>query len=230
LTAIADAQAAVSAAGTVAEAETAKAAIEQAILDFTAAQKPGMYVAQRQESPDTTVSLNGLVIGVGDKAWTGKKIASGFTVRSNGELLVAGTDYTVTSTGANKAIGKGSVTITGKGAYKDSKALSFNIVPKKLKIGKLTVGKKRVLTAKWGAATKAQKITGYQLRYKVKSAAKWTTKSVAAKKASLKLTKLKKGKKYSVQVRAVKKISSGASKGVYYGAWSAAKTSKAIKK
>jgi hypothetical protein len=40
---------------------------------------------------------------------------------------------------------------------------------------------------------------------------------------------LKKGKAYEVRIRAVKKISKGASKGTYYSEWSKIKISKKVK-
>jgi hypothetical protein len=103
-----------------------------------------------------------------------------------------------------------------------------SVTLKKLTIKKLTPGAKK-LTVKWTAAPKAQKVTKYQIRYRVKGTKKWRTVNVSAKKTNYSLKKLKSGKRYQVQVRAVRKVTSGANKGTYYGAWSRAKTSRAVK-
>jgi hypothetical protein len=167
------------------------------------------------------------VSGLKDRAWTGKRQKPALTVTTAGKTLTSGTDYTL-SYGTNKNIGKGTVTLTGKGNYSGAKTFTFNIVPKTLSLSKATAGKKQV-KATWKKAAAAQKITKYQLRYRVKGASKWTAKTLSPKAKSLTIKKLKKGKAYQVQVRAYKKITSGASKGTYYGAWSKTKTSKKVK-
>jgi hypothetical protein len=89
-----------------------------------------------------------------------------------------------------------------------------------VKVKSIKVGKKS-LTVKWAKVSSKQKITKYQIRYKVKGASKWKVKTVSAKLAKKSLTSLKKGKKYYVSVRA--------KKGGYYGAWSSAKLSSKVK-
>jgi hypothetical protein len=160
-------------------------------------------------------------------AYTGKEIRPVPAVTVGGKTLTVGADYDLNYVG-NKDIGKATVTVTGKGAYSGAKSVTFKIVPKRLSLGKLTPGKKS-LTVRWTASTKAQKVTGYELGYRVKGASVWKTKSVQAKSANVKLTKLTKGKKYEVRVRAVKKIKSGGSAGAYYGPWSATKTTGKVK-
>jgi hypothetical protein len=81
------------------------------------------------------------------------------------------------------------------------------------------------LTLSWKAASNAKNITGYQIRYRVKGAAKWTTKTISANRTSYTIGNLKKGKAYQIQVRAYKK----ASKKNYYGGWSATKSGKTKK-
>jgi hypothetical protein len=184
---------------------------------------------------------------IADKAWTGKQIKSGVSVKmaykvggqSVTKTLNPGTDYTVSNPGANKNIGKATITVTGKAgsAYTGAKALTFRIVPKapsKLK----PASAKGALAVKWTKPSKfkTQKITGYQVQYRYKSGTKWTgwkaksfKVSYKDKAASLKrdIKGLKSGKQYQVRVRAYKKISAGASKGAYYSAWTAAKLAKA---
>jgi hypothetical protein len=169
-------------------------------------------------------NLSTAKISAEDKVWTGKKIMSGFALTAGGKKLVVGTDYTVTATGANKNIGKGTVQITGKGGYTGSATVSFKIVPKAVKINSAKAGKKS-LTVKWASAPKAAKITKYQVRYKVKGTKSWTSKNVSANQPTLKIGKLKKGKRYNVQIRAYKTVGDVN----YYGAWSGSKTSAKLK-
>ncbi|MDR1790177.1 MAG: glycoside hydrolase family 3 C-terminal domain-containing protein [Propionibacteriaceae bacterium] len=168
--------------------------------------------------------LSSVTVTAAAKAWTGKKISSGFTLTVAGKKLVVGTDYTITSTGANKAIGKGTVTITGKGAYAGTKTVTFKILPKKLAAPTLTVGKKQLKVA-WKKASAAQAVTGYRITYRVKGTTAWKSKTVAKSKASLVIKKLTKGKTYQVRVQSYKTVS----KVKYYSPVSAVKTSKKVK-
>jgi hypothetical protein len=167
-------------------------------------------------------------IAVADKVWTGKTLKSGFAITAGGKKLKSGTDYTITANGINKNIGKGSVTIKGKGNYKGIKILSFKITPKKGIIKKVTAGK-RTLTVKWKKQSAAQKITGYKVAYKIKGAPKWKVKTVSSKKTGLVMKGLKKGKKYQVRIYAYKTIKSGVNKGTYNAPRSEVKTSAKIK-
>jgi hypothetical protein len=222
--AVAAAQAVLNDTGaTQAEIDAALTALQAAVAAFNNSADVG---GGRQQTPGGTVitSLSTLKITAADKVWTGKKIAAGFTLTAGGKKLAAGTDYTVASTGANKNIGPGTVRISGKGAYSGTATVKFKIVPKAVKLKSAKAGKKS-LTAKWGKAPKAEKITKYQVRYKVKGVKAWKVKTVSAKKLTLKVGKLKKGKRYNVQVRAYKTV-----KGVkYYSAWSKIKLSKKVR-
>lgn len=90
-------------------------------------------------------------------------------------------------------------------------------VPKKTSVSKLQNkrGKKMVVTIK-----KVSGAAGYQIRYSTKSNMK-SAKTVTAASATATISKLTKGKKYYVQVRAYKKDSTGAK---VTGSWSAKKT------
>ncbi len=157
------------------------------------------------------------------KTWAGKQIKPAVSVTANGQKLVKGTDYTV-KYGANKAIGKGTVTITGKGKYAGSKTVSFSIVPKKNSISKITPAKKQ-MTVKWKPVSAAQGVTKYELRWREKGTVTWKTKAYAVSASSATIKSLKKGKRYEVQVRSYKKVSGKK----YYSTWSAAKTSGTIR-
>lgn len=115
----------------------------------------------------------------------------------------------------NKKIGKATVTITGKKNYKGSVKMYFTIVPAKGAIKKLTPAKKAI-TVKYKALKGGVK---YQVQYKL-GKGKWKSKKTS--KTSLKISKLKSKKKYSVRVRGYKKVGSK----TYYGSWSKVKTVK----
>jgi uncharacterized repeat protein (TIGR02543 family) len=168
--------------------------------------------------------LNELSVTVANKTWTGRQFKSGFALKADGKALSAGKDYTIVSYGKNTNIGKGSVTVKGAGEWTGQKTIIFKINPTKPSIKSVKPGKKKV-AVKWKKVSSKQKVSSYQIRYKVKGTSKWKTKTISAKKASLSITKLRKGKAYQFQVRAVKKVI-----GVkYYSVWSGTKTSKKIK-
>lgn len=143
--------------------------------------------------------------------YSGKAYKPSVTV----EGLKAGTDYTVAYKN-NKAIGKGSVEITGKGYYTGTTVKTFSIVPAKANLKSVKPGKRaayvNISTQKGGVS--------YQIAYKKSGAKSW--KNVKTSKTYRTLKSLKKGKKYTVKVRAYKKVSGK----TYTGAWSKAKAVK----
>ena len=139
---------------------------------------------------------------------------------SNGTQL-SSKDYTVSKATGRKNVGKYKYTITFKNEYKGEKArtLYFTINPKPTKLTSLKKGSKR-FTAKWKKVS--AQASGYQIRYSMKSSMAGskvlTVKSY--KTTSKKITRLKKKKKYYVQVRTYKTVS----KVKYYSGWSGKKT------
>ncbi|MDR1790435.1 MAG: fibronectin type III domain-containing protein [Propionibacteriaceae bacterium] len=162
-----------------------------------------------------------------DKTWTGKQIKPKVTVKVNGKKLVSGSDYTITY-GTNKSVGPGTLTVKPKhtAAYPGAKKVVFMIIPKAVSIKKITVGKKQA-TVTWTKASAAQKITGYEINYRLKGNDEtyWEYVSVSAKNLKKTIKSLKQGKQYVFRVLAVKKVS-----GIdYESAWSKIKTSPKIK-
>ena len=156
---------------------------------------------------------NAEITGIKNKYYTGKAVKQSIVVKSSGKTLKEGTDYTLTYK-SNKAIGKATVTIKGKGNYTGTVTKAFKICPKKTTLKTATSPKKGAIKVTY---TKQTKITGYQVTYANNSAFK-----NAASKNSGKLTKtvtgLKKGT-YYVKVRTYKTV-----KGVkYYSGYSAVK-------
>jgi len=169
------------------------------------------------------IDLSTITVTIPAKAWTGKQIKpTSFTY--NG-VSYPFTDNTSSATyGTNKNIGKGTVKITGKGMFAGTKTITFQIVPKTNKISKIAAAKKSMKVT-WTKVSSTQKVTGYQVHYRVKGKTTWKTKTFSAKYSSATIKSLLKGKKYQVQVRSYKTVS----KVMYYSAWSAVKTSAAIK-
>jgi len=161
---------------------------------------------------------------IADTPWTGSQIKPALKA-----FTLSGRSFPISSNasvayGANKNIGKGTITLTGKGNFTGTKTITFNIVPKANKVSKITAGKKQMKVT-WSKVSSAQKITKYQVRYRVKGTTAWKTKTYAASKASAAIKSLKKGKAYQVQVRSYKTVS----KVNFYSAWSPVKTGKKIK-
>lgn len=165
-------------------------------------------------------SLSSAKITVADHAWTGKKIKPA-KVKFNGVSLKVSAISSKITYGSNKNVGKGTIKITGKGNFKGTKSISFKVVPKKTTITSVIASSagSAQMKVKWKTASSAQKVTKYQVRYRIKGSSKWKTTNFAASKSSGTIKKLTKGKAYEVQVRSLKKVK----KATYYGAWSASK-------
>ena len=180
----------------------------------------------------TPQSIAGASVSVKSKTYNGKtQKASSVTVKMGGQTLKAGRDYTV-SCKAGKNVGSYKVTVKGKGSYTGTKTATFKINPKATSVKKLKKAK-RSFTVTWKKPSRAalKQTTGYQVRWSLKKSMKGaktkTAKatSSAGKKCTLKVSKLKGGKKYYVQVRTYKKAAGK----TYYSGWSKAKTVRAKK-
>jgi len=169
------------------------------------------------------IDLSTATVTIPAKAWTGKQIKP-TAITYNGVSYPFSANTSSATYGTNKNIGKGTVKITGQGHFVGTKTITFQIVPKTNKITKITAAKKSMKVT-WTKVSNTQKVTGYQVHYRVKGKTTWKTKTFTSKYSSATIKSLLKGKKYQVQVRSYKTVS-----GVkYYSAWSAVKTSAAIK-
>lgn len=165
----------------------------------------------------TKVSIaKATVSGIANKTYTGKALTQAVTVKVGSKTLKAGTDYTVTYKN-NKAIGKATVTITGKGNYQGTISKAFKINPKKTAVKKVTSPKTKQIKVTY---SKVAGVTGYEIAYSTTAKfTKATTKTVAVKGTSKAIGKLTKGKTYYVKVRTYKTVSGTK----YYSGYSAAK-------
>ena len=172
------------------------------------------------------------------KAGLDTRVIVGFNKNGGGHawniVKVSGKYYYIDSTwdaglSSYKYFLKGKSTFTGHSSYSQVStgvtyainSASYTYTPVKTTISSLKKGKK-AFTVKW--ASKAKDVTGYQVRYSLKSSMK-SAKTVtvsSSSSTSKKISKLKKKKKYYVQVRTYKKIAGTA----FYSSWS---TKKSIK-
>ena len=148
-------------------------------------------------------------------AYTGKVIKPKFKVYNSEGNVISSKRYTVAAV-KNKKMGWYDVKITFKKAYRnqyiDSFTASYGIGPKKPVVKKITAGKKSIKVT-WKKLSKAQlkKVDKYYIEIAqdknfIKGYKKYTINKKAIKKCKKVIKKLKKGKKYYVQVYAVKKI------------------------
>lgn len=130
------------------------------------------------------------------QVYTGKAIKPKLTVKYNGVKLTEGVDYTLDYRN-NKAMGSGSIIITGKGKYSGTDYAYFSIKPKKHTITKLTAGYQS-FTVNWKKVSGADK---YFIQYSTSASMK-NAKTVYADwfDTSKTVNGLKSGKKYYVRI------------------------------
>lgn len=129
--------------------------------------------------------------------YTGKAIKPAVTVKNGKTKLKTGTHYTV-SYKNNKNVGKATITITGKGSYKDKATKYFYINPKAVTNLKATVYANKIKLS-W---TKATGATSYEIQQKIDG--KWK-KVATTSNASYTVTGLNGATKYEFRVRATAK-------------------------
>lgn len=150
--------------------------------------------------------------------YNGKHQCPNVTVTLYGNTLEQNTDYVV-SYRNNINTGKAAIKIKGINNYNGLLQKTFIIIPKKAVLSKLTSAKTRRVKVTWKKDSQAD---GYQIQYA--GNAKFTVgkKNVTISKKGVPshmISKLKKGRKYYVCIRAYKKIDGKK----WYGAWSKVK-------
>lgn len=155
----------------------------------------------------------------------------------NGALSFTSSDPKVADVSAQGQVsvqGIGVCTITIQTAATEdysaaSAQVSITVKPKKVTVKSAKPAKGKKLTVKWNKDTK---VTGYEVQVALNKSFKSGKKTMTVKKASKNsavLTKLKKGKKYYVRVRAYKTVSINGKNQKLYSDWSKVKTSSKIK-
>ena len=171
-----------------------------------------------------------VISGIVNRAYTGKARKQNPAVKTmdGAAKLVNGKDYKLTYKN-NVKPGFATVTIKGIGKCTGSVSKTFKITVN-CKLTSVKAKKGRKAKIRW---KKSKKVSGYQIRYSTDKKFKKAVKKVNIGRASVTsktIRKLKKGKTYYVQIRAVHKVKNTAGKKkTIYGKWSAAKKFKARK-
>ncbi|MBR1584991.1 MAG: leucine-rich repeat protein [Clostridia bacterium] len=169
----------------------------------------------------TAAKISGATVtAVADQTYTGKALKPAVTVKFGTKTLKKGTDYTVAYKN-NKAVGKATITLTGKGNFKGTKSVTFKILPKGTTISKLTGASKKITITLKKQATQT---SGYQIEYSTAKTFKSSKKVniTSTKTLSKTISSLKAKTTYYFRVRTYTKVGST----TYYSAWSAVKNVK----
>lgn len=147
----------------------------------------------------TEKSLAGAKVTVENMYYrSGKARNASPAVKIDGVDIAVNRDYTVAYKN-NTNVGAATVEITGVGNYTGKTSASYVIMPEKAKIKSLKAGKK-----KFTVKVTQEKGAKYQVAYKVKGSSKY--KTVTTKNVTKTVSGLKKGKTYSVKVRAYQTV------------------------
>lgn len=178
---------------------------------------PALVDENKESIENVTITTSG-----NSYSYTGNYIKTTVTVEGPEGVLTEGTDYEV-SYSNNKYVGKAKITIRGIGKYGGEVVKTFKINPSKVTVSKLTRSSSGKLKLTW--KKHSTQTTGFQIQYSTSSTFKKAkTVTVSGKTSTAKtISKLTKGKKYYVRVRAYKTVN-----GVkYYGSWSSKKSLRA---
>ena len=178
-----------------------------------------VLVAQEIVPKQSRINIVDCKVIMKDQIYTGKALTPTPEAKYGRTVLKKDEDYTVAYKN-NKGIGTATVTLKGKGKYKETVKKAFMILPKGVKLSSLAAGK-GTITVKW---KKGGNITGYQLQYSLKKSFASKKTVTVAKSATTKavIRKLKSKKTYYVRIRTYKMVKGKK----YYSAWSKAKTVK----
>lgn len=118
-----------------------------------------LILSHDTDTDSSRTDINSLSIGkVPDKAYTGKALRPYVTLKDGKKTLEQGKDFTV-SYQNNVKVGAATLIITGIGDYTGTKTLTFNILPKKVKLSVKQNSNTKV-TLSWKKSTGAK---GYQI-------------------------------------------------------------------
>lgn len=151
-----------------------------------------------------------------------KSVAPKIIVKDSDGKTVDKSNYDIVMPKTVVAVGEYTYHVIFKNDYAGEKKLKFTIVPKTAAIKSVKVGRRKMkLTFSKNVSSTGG--TYYEYSYRIKGTSKW--KTVKTKKQTVTVSKLKKGKKYEVKVRAYKVVN----KKKISGEWSKVKTTSKIK-
>lgn len=159
------------------------------------------------------------IINKSNATYTGKNVTGNIQLKIGEKVLEEDVDYKVEYEN-NKNVGTAKVKFIGIGDFTGSRVLTFKINPKGTYIKTLKRARK-AFTVKWNrqsAKMSTSRITGYQIRYsRYSSMSNAKIRTVKGyRNTSKKIRKLKKKKRYYVQVRTYKTVNGTR----YYSSWS----------
>ena len=169
------------------------------------------------KSSEAISKIKSVSLATTSYTYNGKNKKPKVTVKDSAGNMISSDFYTVAYKN-NKAVGKATVTITMKGNYNGAYTMTFNIVPAKTSVSKLTAISKGFKVT-WKKQT--TQVTGYQIQYSTSKNFKNAKQKLISnnKTTSCSFKKLTAGKKYYVRIRTYKIVDG---KKIYSG-WSAAK-------
>lgn len=168
------------------------------IGNYTGSQKTTFKI-QAAAIKNTTVTMAESV------TYTGKALKPKVKVYFGTKKLTSGKNYTVTYK-KNKAIGKASIVIQGKGNFTGKKTVTFDIGVAAPKISSIS-SKNNKIQLEW---SEQQQAAGYEIQYSTDKTFQTKVKKKAissSTKLSFQSGKLKKGSKYYVRMRSYTKVS-----------------------
>lgn len=115
-------------------------------------------------TPVPAIRISKCSFEIKDQVYSGKALKPLVVVKYGKTTLKKNRDYTV-SYKNNINVGMATALVTGKGGFTGSKKVTFPIVPKAPKLGKLTADKGQ-FTATWTALV--AQVDGYQIEYSLK--------------------------------------------------------------
>ena len=178
---------------------------------------PSWTTAAQEETKELLNISGGEFVYSTKQVYDGKAKTPKVVVKLDGKALVSGRDYDI-SYSSNTDIGKGKITIKGKGNYTGSKKLTFSITapsigaPSALRCSDANV---HIICMRWNGTKDAD---GYELQYYDSSAKKWTgLKTIGKGKQYYKYSNsaFKVGTQYTMRIRAYRTLCGKK----YYSSW-----------
>ena len=140
-----------------------------------------------------------------DQTWTGKQIKPKYLLYK-GILYPIKGNVTVKKYGKNKNVGKGTITIRGKGSIKGTRKVSFNIIPQNINTFYLDQIAADQMKLSWKPADAPKNINGYQLRYLKGDTSTWTKKKYDSSITSIIFEGIRADEGYYIMLRTYKTV------------------------
>lgn len=185
---------------------------QQAFADDGAAESPAPVKISSVKVNKNTFTYTGKII----KPKYTAKAADGTVVANN--VTKSNANVAITPSKAIKKVGAYKIKVSGQGSYTGTKTVTVKVYPKK-PVAKAPSATTSAVTAKWSKGV--NDVSGYQIKCsKNKSISEAKTVTAGKNATSKKISGLKSGTRYYVQMRAYKIVDGKK----YYSDWSAKKS------